>query len=358
MARFLSIACVLLAGIRSPAAASPAPAGEDASSLAAEVKGMGWIVFSARSDRGDWDLFLSRPDGSDRRNITATPDLNEAAPQFSRDGARLLYRRLQRAVELNGNAYGTQGALVLARSDGSEGRVLGAEGEHPWASWSPDGRQIASLSIRGIAFFDLESEKVIRTMPRRGFFQQMTWSPDGKWLCGVANSFDTGWSIARMDAETGSAQAVNRVDCCTPDWFPDSKRIIFSWRPPGQKGNGGQGWTQLWMAGAEGEERKLVYGEDGRHVYGGHVSPDCRYALFTGNVQENGDPERAGAPMGIIRLADAPIIGGVSEELRKLYPGARNGPVLVLSDGWEPCWTSSERPGGGGKAPASQGKDR
>ena len=59
------------------------------------------------------------------------------------------------------------------------------------------------------------------------------------------------------------AAAVNRVDCCTPDWFPGSDRIIFSWRPRGQKENEGYGWTQLWMADAEGKERKLVYGEDG-----------------------------------------------------------------------------------------------
>ena len=26
---------------------------------------LGWIVFCARSDKGDWDLFLCRPDGSE-----------------------------------------------------------------------------------------------------------------------------------------------------------------------------------------------------------------------------------------------------------------------------------------------------
>src|SRR3989442_677510 len=53
--------------------------------LAAEVRGKGWIVFPARSDQGDWDLFLMRPDGSQRRALTRTPEWNEAAPQFSPD---------------------------------------------------------------------------------------------------------------------------------------------------------------------------------------------------------------------------------------------------------------------------------
>ena len=106
--------------------------------------------------------------------------------------------------------------------------------------------------------------------------------------------------------------------------------------------NKGYGWTQLWMADAEGQSRQLVYGEDRRHVYGGHVSPDGQYVLFTGNIQEDGDPERAGAPMGLMRLEDAPIILGPNRQLRALYPGAKAGPVLTLPPGWEPCWTRAE----------------
>ena len=74
--------------------------------------------------------------------------------------------------------------------------------------------------------------------------------------------------------------------------------------------------------------RKLVYGEDGRHVYGGCVSPDGKYVLFTGNMKEDGDPGNAGAPMGLMRLADAPIIAGESKDLRALHPDAKSGPVL------------------------------
>jgi Tol biopolymer transport system component len=314
--------------------------------LAGEVRDQGWIVFPTRSEQGDWDLFLMRPDGSQRRALTYTPEWNEAWPQFSRDGRRLLYRRLKRAEKIEGNRYGEQGAPVVANSDGTGARVLGAEGELPWASWSPDGKEFATLSLKGVAFVDAASGRVLRTLPRNGFFQQLTWSPDGQWLSGVANSFGTGWSVARMNAVTGAVNPVSKVDCCTPDWFPDGAKLIFSNRPSGQKGNRGQGWTQLWMADADGRHRQLIYGEEGRHIYGGHVSPDGRYVLFTGNPQEDGDPEHAGAPMGLLRLSDAPLIGGESVELRARHPAAKNGPVLTLPDGWEPCWTFSESPAG------------
>src|SRR5437867_12072857 len=109
-------------------AADPSP---EVARLAAEVRGKGWIVFPARSEQGDWDLFLMRPDGSKRRALTRTPEWNEAAPQFSRDGSRLLYRRLKRGEAINGNRYGEAGALARADSDGPDGGVRGLGGELP-----------------------------------------------------------------------------------------------------------------------------------------------------------------------------------------------------------------------------------
>lgn len=335
----LTAATIQLSGSESPSRPSQADAAVQ--ELAREVRGQGWIVFCARSEAGDWDLFACRPDGSSRRPLTATPGFHEAAPQVSPEGGRLLYRRLERSEKIDGNHYGEQGELILANANGTEPKELGKPGELPWATWSPDGSQVACLAIKGISVVDLKTGEAVRTLPRQGFFQQLAWSPDGRWFAGVANSYGTGWSIARMDAGTGAADAVNRVDCCTPDWFPDSKNLIFSWRPPGQKANKGYGWTQLWMAEADGKSRRLIFGEDGRHVYGGHISPDGRYVIFTGNVEENGDPGRLGAPMGLMRLRDAPIISGQSPDLRALHPGANDGPVLTLPVGWEPCWTAA-----------------
>ncbi len=326
--------------------------------LAAEVRGLGTIVYGARSAQGDWDLFACCPDGSAVHPLTRTPEFSEFCPQISRDGRRLLYRRVKRDEKFDSNRHGEQGELVVANSDGTNPQALGAEGEFPWASWSPDGRQVASLSIRGIAFMDVANRQVVRKLERNSFFQQVTWSPDGQWLVGVANSYGTGWSIARMNVTTGASEAVNRVDCCTPDWFPDSRNVIFSWRPTGQKTNQGYGWTQLWMADAEGKSRRLVYGEDGRHVYGGCISPDGNYVLFTGNLQEDGDPGNAGAPMGLMRVSDAPIIGGESAELRALHPRVKDGPVLTLPTGWEPGWTFSAIQDAPASLPASSPASR
>ena len=57
---------------------------------------------------------------------------------------------------------------------------------------------------------------------------------DGQSLTGTANAFGAMWTVVRMNAATGEANAVAKNQNCTPDWFPDSRHIIYSSRPPGQ----------------------------------------------------------------------------------------------------------------------------
>ena len=315
-----------------------AVAAEDKSvdTLRREVASKGWVVTSIKQKRGDWDLVLMRPDGSKQRKLPDTPDWSEAAPRWSPDSRRLLYRRIKAGTVISHDRWGFQGELVMADAMARNGRVMG---KHPWGCWSPDGTQISCLSLKGIEILDVGTGKVKRRMKRAGYFQQLFWSPDGKWFCGTANVGGELWTIVRMDVATGKWNVVSRFRNCTPDWFPDSRQVIFSNRPANQKG---YGWTQLWMAPGQGGQRKMLYGEDGRHIYGGGLSPDGRYVLFTRCPKDGGGSERSGAPGGLMRLADAPIIGANSPALRKLHPGAHDGPVLALPDIWEPHWTFTD----------------
>jgi Tol biopolymer transport system component len=322
--------------------------------LAKEVRTKGWIVCSARDTKGNWDLFIMRPDGSNRQNITQTSDSHETGGRFSPDGQKLLYRRIPKDTKVSHDQWGSQGQLVIANSDGSNPVAIAAIGEFPWASWSPDAKQVACLSKKGIEIYDLASKGVIRKLDRKGIYQQIFWSPDGKQFCGTANYYGESWTVVRMDLATGSVNPINKFQNCTPDWFPDSQHIIFSYRPANQEvldgGKGAQrvgqkpgyGWTQLWMADLDGKDKSLVYGEDGRHIYGGALAPDGKYVIFTRSNMEGGGLEEGGAPIGLMRLQDAPSIGGASPALRKLHPKTKDGPVLNLGTGWEPHWTYAE----------------
>lgn len=310
-----------------------------AAELAAELKDKGWLLYGAQSDNGTWDLFVSRPDGSERRNVTNTADYEEAAPRLSPDGSKLLYRRMPKGAVIDHDKWGFQGELILAEPDARNGVALGGEGAFPWASWSPDGKQLACLDKKGVQVFDFATKSMVRSLPRKGIYQQLFWSPDGKWFCATANLGSEMWTVVRMDAQTGEVLALRKFQNCTPDWFPDSRHVILSSRPANQPGNNGAGYTQLWKVDLEGKVQELLYGEDGFHMYGGTVSPDGAYILFTKGPKDGSGAKEGGAPICIMRASDAPSIGGASRDLRKLHPNTKDGPVVMLEKGWEPCWT-------------------
>jgi len=315
------------------AQAADPPRSSAEAALAAEVRDKGWIAFSASTGRGDWDLFVMRPDGSQRRAITDTRQYNEAGVRFSPDGKRILYYRMPNTMAVDNNDYGRH-ELVIAEADGAHATSYGSG--FSWASWGPDGKQLACLDKSGIRIIDVASREVVRQLPRRGIVQQLGWSGDGKWLVGTANGLGPFWSIGRVDATTGAINAVSETDRynCTPDWMPDSRRIVYARGIIPQEG----GWAELWVADGNGGEKSLRYAEEGRHLYGACPSPDGKYLVFTRSEKDLGSADSAGTRLTIIRWEDTPMVGGTSEKLRKRYPRARRGPRLDLSWGWEPHW--------------------
>lgn len=127
----------LATGAADPTAAPP-PTELAVGALANEVRTKGWIAFSAKTEVGDWDLFICRPDGTDRRPLTTTRDFHEAGVRFSPDGERMLYYRMPKSESLDNNTYGSfelmNAGLVsgfptvclLARDCSRTGRFRGA----------------------------------------------------------------------------------------------------------------------------------------------------------------------------------------------------------------------------------------
>jgi Tol biopolymer transport system component len=313
------------------------PSSNEAVQLAAEIHAKGWLVFSARTEHGDWDLFLMRPEGSDRRPLTDTREFNEAGARFSPDGRRLLFYRMPKAEPVDNNSYGAF-SLVLAEADGRDPVELGRQ--YPWASWSPDGGQIACLQPKGVEIVDLRARTVVKRFPRKGIVSQLVWAPDGRSLAGTANGLGPFWNIGRLNPATGEINPVSETERynCTPDWLPDSKHILYARGIIPQKG----GRAELWAASADGAKRWTLYAEEGRHIYGACSSPDGKYLLFTRSVEDLGRVDNSRTTMAIIRWADTPMLGDESAALRQRLPGGSRGPRLDLGPGWEPHWTYAD----------------
>lgn len=310
--------------------------------LEQEVAAKGWILYSAKTPAGDYDLFLARPNGEGVRNITRTPGLNEFGGRFAPDGKRMLYRRTGKDIAINHDLWGAMGVLMAARADGTNPQPQGKDGDFPWASWSPDGKQWACLHKRQGKIRIMEESRIIKEFPRQGIFQQMFWSGDGRRLCGTANLNGQDWNIISIEVESGKSTVLSRSLNCTADWFQkDPQRVIYSNRTPGLGDN--YGWTMLMQANADGQKRDLIFGERGKHIYYGCTSPDDQYVIFSFPESDGGTD----ANMAVIRMADAPIIVPDDyKELKALYPNARSGPVLRLKlAGFEPHWTYAEAGG-------------
>ena len=82
---------------------------------------------------GNLDIWTMRADGSDKRRVTNTPDV-DTEPAWSPDGTRIVFRR-------SSNATGTDLAIVPA--DGGTVTLLPMPDAQVTTSWSPDGRLIA-----------------------------------------------------------------------------------------------------------------------------------------------------------------------------------------------------------------------
>lgn len=382
---------------------SPPPSPQDSSiasspeqvavqQLRQEVAQLGWIVFTANSDgpTSDLDLFVMRPDGSHLKNITNTPAFDEYSARVSPDGKRMLYRRTKKTQRVSprkplpqdvGNmalrSWPASGALFIASVDGRDPKPVGHDGDFAWATWGPNGKQIACLepvevnadsngkSARNrIVIRDAATLNVIRELPSGGILSHAVWSPDGKWICGPANvqpgrlklskgyeyPLGTGKMVS-VNLESGKRVSMARFPDWGPVWATDSDGDWFQGGSPqtlhsaNNYGICPAYYSMLWRSGLNREPSELVFGEFRKHIWGGCTSPDDRYVIF---VIGGGKWSLQGR-LAILRLADAPIARGDSslfhEVLADYFPNLKQGPVLDLSDvpaGFNPHWTHAE----------------
>jgi hypothetical protein len=189
---------------------------------------------------------------------------------------------------------------------------------------------------------DVATRQVVRKLPRLGFSQQLTWSPDGRWLSGVSNSFGASWSVALIEIATGKAHAVSETERynCTPDWMPDSRSILHSRGIIPETG----GRAEIWLANGDGIEKRVLCGAENQHLYGSCASPDGAYLLLTRSDVDLARVDNSPTSMMVVRMSDTPVVRGTSKDLEQKYPQAsdRAKVGLSLGSGWEPHWTYAE----------------
>lgn len=219
------------------------------------------------------------------RALTATADTAERQPAWSPDGERIVF--------FAGDASG--GDLWLTAPDGSERRQLthDAAVEH-CPAWSPDGSRIAFSAARGegapaIWILDLRDESITRLTNETGRVHEPAWSPDGETITyyGIASGDEQIWSIPAAGGES-TRLSHHVTQSWSAAWSPDGAEIVYAgYRNPRTGGSifvmprAGEGVT------CDGT-RALTRRVDHRWDRFPEWSRDGRWIVFAGQTQDGG----------------------------------------------------------------------
>jgi TolB protein len=144
------------------------------------------IAFALRTTRpaGDTDIFISKLDGSDRRNITTNPAV-DTTPVWSPSGKQIAF---------TSGREGRGGQIFICDIDGSNvRRIIKEGGDADSAAWSPDGRWLAfqwkpHLSLYYDLFLaDIGNGSIRQLTSGAGSNESPSWAPDGRHLAFQSN---------------------------------------------------------------------------------------------------------------------------------------------------------------------------
>ncbi|NUR19173.1 MAG: hypothetical protein HOQ12_06535 [Gemmatimonadaceae bacterium] len=120
----------------------------------------GTRIAFATNEGGDWGIWTMRADGSDRRQLTNTIDL-DAEPAWSPDARFIAFRRSNQA----------QGSdIMIVPAAGGDAVRLAVPGEQRTPGWHPDGTRIAFASQVTLA----ERPELFTMRPDGGDLQLVT----------------------------------------------------------------------------------------------------------------------------------------------------------------------------------------
>ena len=164
-------------------------------------------------------------------------------------------------------------------------------------SWSPDGRLLAYVSVRGalpgagsrslvIHSYESGAERVVA--PELGSFVQPRWSPDGRSILVRGRDRDDNWGLHRIDAETG--EFLETLPFSDARWSSDGKAVFF-------KGESG-----IYRYDPDTEQQSEIYRAERRMpIRFFDVSPDGRWLAFNQMASLRVMAADGGAPREIFR---------------------------------------------------------
>ena len=182
------------------------------------------IVFSSNRD-GNWDIWTMNPDGSDPVNLTRDA-ASDFKPTWSPTGGQILF--------VSFREKGKESSLYLMDADGNNIRkVLDNWHSRSNATWSPDGKRIASVRDAVLYIATIE-DKSVEPVAQTGFgsIGDPAWSPDGKEIAFIYLRRKQGYELRLLNVETRKQKVIlgeleKYPHKSHPAWSPSGEKIAF-----------------------------------------------------------------------------------------------------------------------------------
>jgi len=313
------VAMALAGGIQAAGSAAPRAKVPLRRKLTAMPAKIAWECYV----NGNWEIFTMNADGSDKVNITRTPNRHEHYPQISPDGTKIAY-----SVD-EGEGRDTVRSLWVMDINGKHPRKIADHAREPF--WSPDGKTIGYLQqeyprfdvmdfyTKGMYFYSLATGKTTPhpNSARLHHLYNPGFSQNGKWIVATVHAgMGYGHTILLIEAH-GNRILDLKIPGCRPRLSPDNRHIAW-----------GSGDHELDIAPINLDSSNPSVGpwslritDDRNKIYHIDWSPDSRFVAFSRGPEGQGDLSKRGSFQ-----AACEIVG-------------------VYAGGWNVYATSAERTG-------------
>ena len=184
-------------------------------------------------------IYTSRPDGSQRRQLTHTrKPIQNIEPAWSPDGRRIAFLRVRRGKQ-NSSVFALPElmpvSLYVMNADGTRQRRIpqtnDPEGGAP--AWSPDGSRIAFSAGNPGRIYTIEPDGTHRTriaaVPAKSY--DVAWSPDGSQIGFDSNAHMLNgqiFNIYTVQSDGTHLRRITNIPSQYVEWSPDGRRIVFN----------------------------------------------------------------------------------------------------------------------------------
>jgi Tol biopolymer transport system component len=187
------------------------------------------------------DIYVMDADGTDRINLTNTPDFLDYRPSWAPSGTQLTFVR-----ELEGQIISEQSDIFVMDADGTDQTNLtqtDAREDYPDWSTNPDGDDGEKIAFSGVRNGGEEivtmdpkgqNEEILTGDGSDAFDEAPDWSPDGTMVVFQKQSQEFGccepWEIWAVNRDgSGDTNLTNHPSNDTgPSWSPDGTEITFT----------------------------------------------------------------------------------------------------------------------------------